>query len=104
MPRTRIVCCCAQAEKIGTDATTAAAARRVIASIALLQKLVRAPAKRARTWLIRLAGATFQAHIGGARPRPTLTAGACSDPSGCLVALKMMIWAPSLSSLLSPGA
>jgi hypothetical protein len=68
-------CCCAQAEKIGTDATTAAAARRVIANIALLPKLVRAPAKRAHM-AHRLASAAFQAHIGGARPRPTLTAGA----------------------------
>src|SRR5262249_2316932 len=43
-------------------------------------------------------------HIGGTTPsRPTPTVGVVNDPSACLVAPKMMIWAPGLSSLLSPG-
>ena len=43
-------------------------------------------------------------HMGGVRPRPTLTAGVCSEPSGCFVAPKMMTAAPGLISLLSPAA
>ena len=42
-------------------------------------------------------------HIGGATPRPTLTRGVVSVPSGCLVAAEMKIGTPAFSSLLSPG-
>ena len=46
------------------------------------------------------------------RPNSTMTnatvaetvAGVVNDPSACLVAPKMMTWAPGLSSLFSPGA
>ena len=42
-------------------------------------------------------------YIGGAVPRPTFTLGACSVPSGCLTAAETKMWAPGVSSLLSPG-
>jgi hypothetical protein len=43
-------------------------------------------------------------HIGGAAPpRPTLIAGAISDPSGCFCAPMMIIMAPGLRSSLLPG-
>ena len=42
-------------------------------------------------------------YIGGAVPRPTFTRGVRSVPSGCLTAAGTKMWAPGVSSLLSPG-
>ena len=45
-----------------------------------------------------------KAHIAGTTSRPTYITFASSDPSGCFSEAKMTICAPTLSSLLLPGA
>src|SRR5262249_62126628 len=43
-------------------------------------------------------------HIGGVRPRPTLTAGARSEPAGCLLGLEVMMAAPRFGLPFAPRA
>ena len=83
VPRTRMVCCAAAVHTIVAASAAAAAIRSPIVVTDIAPSV---------------------GYIGGVTPRPTLTAGVCSVPSGCLVAPKMMICAPGLSSLRSPGA
>src|SRR5579864_4094093 len=83
-PRRRTVCGACASTAVAASAATRASAARIAA--------------------VLMSGSGFAGHIGGAAPsRPTLMAGAVSDPSAAFCAAMMMNCAPGLTSAMLPG-